>query len=494
MFDTTMVRGSMVAVMRTWAVISILLGFVATQVHAATLTTLASFNGSNGEVPMAGLTVSGNTLYGTTEEGGANSDGTVFSIATSGGSPTVLATFNDSNGQYPESSLTLSGNTLYGTTYSGGAYGDGTVFSVATSGGSPSVLATFNGSNGSGPLAGLTLSGNTLYGTTYSGGANGSLYGTVFSVPIGGGSATVLASMNGSSGYWPRACLTVIGNTLYGTASQGGANRDGTLFSVPTSGGTPIVLATFNGSNGAIPQSGLTLSGNTFFGATAYGGNLSVNNGQGDGAVFSVATSGGSPTVLATFNGSNGHQPNAGVTLIGNTLYGTTEYGGAYNDGTVFSVATSGGSPTVLATFNGSNGENPYTGLTLVGNALYGTASAGGANGDGTVFALTLPLATISLINAGNATIITGGSANLGTTVTNSAPAGDNNLNYTLSAAVSSGSAALGAITSGTGSLAPAQVNPARSRPLPPASESLRSLSPPPIRMHPTVRKRRQQP
>ena len=49
-------------------------------------------------------------------EGGANGDGTVFSVPLSGGSPTVLASFNGSNGEYPEAGLTLSGNTLYGTT------------------------------------------------------------------------------------------------------------------------------------------------------------------------------------------------------------------------------------------------------------------------------------------------------------------------------------------------------------------------------------------
>ena len=64
--------------------------------------------------------------------------------------------------------------------------------------------------------------------------------------------------------------------------------------------------------------------------------------------------------MLASFNGSNGADPIAGLTLSGNTLYGTTYGGGANGDGTVFSLPLSGGSPTVLASFNGSNGEDPY--------------------------------------------------------------------------------------------------------------------------------------
>ena len=66
---------------------------------------------------MPDLTLSGNTLYGTTvERGGINGYGTVFSVPVSGGSPTVLASFNGSNGEMPDAGLTLSGSTLYGTT------------------------------------------------------------------------------------------------------------------------------------------------------------------------------------------------------------------------------------------------------------------------------------------------------------------------------------------------------------------------------------------
>ena len=49
--------------------------------------------------------------------------------------------------------------------------------------------------------------------------------------------------------------------------------------------------------------------------------------------------------------------PFAGLTLSGSTLYGTTVTAVRYGDGTVFSIPVSGGSPTVLASFNGSNGE-----------------------------------------------------------------------------------------------------------------------------------------
>ena len=54
--------------------------------YASTPTTLVSFNGTNGEYPFAGLIAdAAGDLFGTTIDGGANGDGTVFEIAKTGG-------------------------------------------------------------------------------------------------------------------------------------------------------------------------------------------------------------------------------------------------------------------------------------------------------------------------------------------------------------------------------------------------------------------------
>ena len=141
-------------------------------------------------------------------------------------------------------------------------------------------LATFNGGNGTNPNGPLTLSGSTLYGATFSGGVNS--YGTVFSLPVGGGSPTDLASFN-STNATPYGGLILSGSTLYGTSEYGGAGSDGEVFSVPVGGGTPTILASFNGSsNGQVPNGGLTLSGSTLYGTTYAGGT------GGWGGVYSV--------------------------------------------------------------------------------------------------------------------------------------------------------------------------------------------------------------
>jgi uncharacterized repeat protein (TIGR03803 family) len=234
-----------------------------------------------------------------------------------------------------------SGN-LYGTTVEGGANVDGTVFELAKGSSTLTVLASFNGSNGKNPYGDLMLSGNTLYGTTTEGGAYGGQFigglggGTVFSVPVTGGTQTVLASLTGSAGEISyNSGVILVGSTLYGTTSPGGDNDYGAVFSVPVTGGTPTLLASFDDvTNGREPNADLTLSadGNTLYGTAVQGGD------DEDGTVFSLPLTGGALTVLASFDGSNGKYSYADLTLSGNMLYGTTEYGGDNNNGTVFEL------------------------------------------------------------------------------------------------------------------------------------------------------------
>src|SRR5439155_1087784 len=126
------------------------------------LTTLYSFNGSDGSHPMAGLIEGGNgVFYGTTAGGGDYNRGTVFRMA-SDGTVVTLVSFNGANGASPVGAL-IEGNAgnFYGTTGEGGPsydppqnYGLGTVFQV-TPGGTLISLLAFDGTNGEHPEAPL---------------------------------------------------------------------------------------------------------------------------------------------------------------------------------------------------------------------------------------------------------------------------------------------------------------------------------------------------
>jgi len=413
---------------------------------AQTFTTLHGFTAfvlgtnSDGAVPVGGLILSGNALYGTASSGGTNGTGTAFAANINGTGFTTLhiftATsfpgFTNSDGANPGGELILSGNTLYGTAYDGGTNGTGTVFAVNTNGIGFTTLHSFKatfGSNstnsdGASPVAGLILSGNILYGTAPAGGTNGT--GTVFAVNTNGTGFTTLhtftatsgSNSTNSDGATPKAGLVLSGNTLYGTARTGGTNGSGTVFAVNTNGTGFTTLHTFtatSGSNstnsdGTSPETALILSGNTLYGTAAFGGT------NGGGTVFAVNTNGTGFTTLHSFmatSGSNtnsdGALPLAGLVLSGNTLYGTTYFGGTNGFGTVFAVNTNGTGFTTLHIFtalSGSNSTNsdgayPQAGLILSGNTLYGTAGSGGTNGNGTVFALSYPSPQLTITHSG---------------------------------------------------------------------------------------------
>jgi len=128
-------------------------------------------------------------LYGTTNGGGAGNNGTVFELVQSKGwKEKQLHTFNASgDGVYPTPAVVLdaTGN-LYGTTQSGGAFSQGTVFKLSPTINGPwseTIIYSFDpsGAGGYDPAQGLTIdSAGHIYGTVISGGTFGD--GTAFEI------------------------------------------------------------------------------------------------------------------------------------------------------------------------------------------------------------------------------------------------------------------------------------------------------------------------
>ena len=96
-----------------------------------TITTLASFNGTNGHHPHRRLVLDGQgNLYGTTDGGGADGDGTVFEIAAGSNTITTLASFNSTNGASRRRPGPGRPGQPLRHDHAGGANGDGTVFEL----------------------------------------------------------------------------------------------------------------------------------------------------------------------------------------------------------------------------------------------------------------------------------------------------------------------------------------------------------------------------
>jgi uncharacterized repeat protein (TIGR03803 family) len=140
-------------------------------------------------------------LYGTTYLGGANDQGAVFKLSLSG-TLTTLHSFNGTDGAEPLVGLAQATNgSFYGTTYLGGSKGDGSVFKI-TSSGTFTTLHSFCAQSGcpdgENPFAVLILgTDGNLYGTTLAGGAHGD--GAVFKITPNG-TLTTLHSFCSQSG------------------------------------------------------------------------------------------------------------------------------------------------------------------------------------------------------------------------------------------------------------------------------------------------------
>ncbi len=206
-----------------------------------TITILASFSGANGDQPIAGVTLDAQeNLYGTTYRGGSSGLGTVFEVAKSSGVATTIASFDGLNGQSPIAGVTFdSGGNFYGTTQTGGSDGLGTVFEIAKGSNMITAIASFTGDNGQTPSAGVIFDAiGNLYGTTTHGGPSDD--GTVFEIARGSNTITTLASLDGADGSSPYAALTFGPNgDLYGTATFGGNSGYGTVFDVSGAGAVP---------------------------------------------------------------------------------------------------------------------------------------------------------------------------------------------------------------------------------------------------------------
>ncbi|HEX3370782.1 MAG TPA: choice-of-anchor tandem repeat GloVer-containing protein [Candidatus Cybelea sp.] len=357
-------------------------------------TVLHSFSGgaTDGETPSDLIKV-GNLLYGTSFSGGRYDKGTVFSISPDGTNFTVLHSFKGkpADGSLP-AGLTNVGGMVYGTTEGGGANGKGTVFSIATTG-AFATLYSFKGGarDGATPTAPLTNVRGTLYGTTADGGdvGNGacSNCGTVFSISRSGQEKVrYFFGSKKDDGSSPGSKLVNLGGKLYGTTTNGGiggVTGNGTIFSVTTGGNEAVLYRFKNDSDGSCAFNCFLMNlGGTLYGTAYKGGKNNL------GSVFSITSGGNFKTLYsASVKGNAGGDPDAALTNVGGTLYGTMSEGPTGKRGTVFSITTSG-ALKILYTFTGSDGAKPSSALSLVGKTLFGTTAKGGSSDKGTIYSI----------------------------------------------------------------------------------------------------------
>jgi uncharacterized repeat protein (TIGR03803 family) len=317
----------------------------------------------DGAGPFGGLVSDGpGRLYGTTQLGGTYHAGVVFELTlTAGGWDYALAYSlgaPDTLACCPRGNLIVGpGDSLYGTGY------DAFELSPGPDGWVEGILHNFTGlkGDGLGPEAGpiMDATGN-LYGTTLYGGGGGcdDGCGTVYQLetPIGAWSKSpgwrehILHRFGEApdDGAFPGVGELAIdgrGN-LYGTADTGGTGRGGIVYKLVRTSAAPggvwaeVILHNFAPDGlGYEPGGGVTIDGaGNLYGTTINGGSLLC----GCGVVYKLSPQPDGQwqyTLLHTFVGSDGAEPDANLTIgpDGN-LYGTAAAGGTYGGGVVFQI------------------------------------------------------------------------------------------------------------------------------------------------------------
>ena len=369
---------------------------------AGTLTTLYTFTGQgDGNIPL-GLTLgTDGVLYGITQWGGLKTNcglgcGTLFKI-TEAGVLTTLHSFNASDGTYPAGTLIqgTDGN-FYGTTAAGGAndscswqgaLGCGTIFKISSTG-TFTTLHNFNNADGSLPIGGLVqgTDGN-FYGTTSLGGAYSG--GTVFKITAGGTLTTLYsfcAQTGCTDGQEPDAGLLQAADGNFYGSTVGGGNQycyygaqGGTIFKI-TSKGKLTTLHSFCYTEGRGPAAPLIqVTSGDLYGSADNGGNGGNGNctavfDPGCGTLFKVNLNTALTTAVHTFNYVNGDRPDTALLqATSGVLYGTTPEGGTgfYGAGTVFSLSF--GAPPFVTLLPATRKAGQH--VNILGTDLTGASS-----------------------------------------------------------------------------------------------------------------------
>ncbi len=226
---------------------------------AGVRTVLYSFtNGSDGSLPLRGV-IQGtdNNFYGIAENGGAGQGGVIYRMAIAGTTATLTPLYSftaiapDAYLSYGRLLQASDGN-FYGTTNQGGDSSAGTIFEMTPSGGF-NVLYSFSGtgSDGGYPDAGLIQGDDgKLYGTTA--GLQGSA-GTIFKIdlalPLPAPQPNLFAPATASAG----DTVEIEGDHLVGTTAVNFTAANGAA--VPA---TSFAVASTNSLSAVVPSGAVT--------------------------------------------------------------------------------------------------------------------------------------------------------------------------------------------------------------------------------------------
>ena len=336
--------------------------------------TLATFNSMNSANASIYCDHSGN-IFMLAPDGAPNQDGAISEIASGKSQLTTVVTFDGSDGTSPMGLIFDKSNNLYGVTASGGAFGVGTAFKISAGTNSISTLVDFSLISGASPSLGLYADGSgNLYGATSVGGPNEQ--GTIFKItgsgfdsgPQASGEISGRVTFASSSAQMVPAPDVTVFIDSNGNGNFGPGDPEATTDASGDYSFSGLFLGTYKVEiSGVLPADPLSGAVTT-----------SVGLQQTTGVNFSIRQLGIAD--IATFDQANETLNGTLAVDSAGDLFGSTT-GGQDSVGTLVEVPAGTSKLETVATFYASNGGNPTGSLYADTNGIiYGTATSEVAN------------------------------------------------------------------------------------------------------------------
>jgi uncharacterized repeat protein (TIGR03803 family) len=347
-------------------------------------TRLLDFDGANnGSNPVGAITVSGSTLFGTTNRGGTNDFGVFFKINPDGSGYTKLLDFDGPfNGKYPVGTLYALNCALYGVTYEGGNHDGGTVFRYDLK---PSAPGSISGSTSvCEGQTGVTYSvpailNATSYIWTLPSGATGSSVTNSISASFGTGSVSGNITVKGSNGYCDGTISTYSITVNHIPGAAGAITGTSTVsqlqtsvpYSVPAITNATSYVWNYSGSGASLNGTGNSVT--ITFSGSATSGNLTVYGisscGNGTISVNYSITVNQSPPVVGTIT-----QPSC-IVQTGSVVLNGLPASGSWTLTRSPGAITSTGSGTSTTITGLTTGAYTFTVTNISGNTSAASAN-----------------------------------------------------------------------------------------------------------------------
>lgn len=365
------------------------------------ISTLHSFNSNDGQYPLGGLTLDGNSLVGICRQGGANNFGTIIEYDLSSSMFSKRYDMVDSiSGFGAEASLVKASNGLfYATALLGGANNDGVIFEYNSNTFTVrKVLDLDSASLGRRPNGNiLQANDGHLYVLCREGGIEND--GTIIKIDLVNDTVSKIHDFTLLDGQFPRGSLIQAKDGfLYGLTREGGLADLGTTFRFSIKDNRLEKITDANWYNEGYAPNSQLVQGNDgwLYGQTFNGGFHQV------GTIFRINPyKEMKPTSLQfevyphefqkihdfdTINGSNGY--GSLVHIKGNRLMGSTPLGGIHQGGILYVYDYVNHSYQKVYDFNENNlGKIPNGDLCYATNGkVYGTLEQGGSLNKGSIF------------------------------------------------------------------------------------------------------------